>query len=187
MTISISGKHVELGESLTTHIDAELTSLIHRYMNEPLEAHVVVSKEHHVFQTDVSVHISKHFVVHCCGIDADPYKSTHHALDKLDKQIRKYKERLRDRKRRESDYKELPVSYYIIDSTKEDTGADVPVVIAESAKNIPTVTVSDAVMKLDLMNQPVLLFKNAANNELNVVYKREDGNIGWIDPTKKLS
>jgi ribosomal subunit interface protein len=186
MAITITGKHIEVGESLSTHVKDALSNTIHRYMDEPLEGTVVLSKENLHFRADVTVHISKNFNMCCHGVDEDAYKSCDTALRKLEGLIRKYKNRLRDRKRKESDYHALPVSYYVIDAAKEEDTGEAPAVIAESSQDVIKLSVGDAVMRLDLSGQPVLLFRNAVHNELNVVYRRQDGNIGWIDPTKKL-
>ncbi len=186
MTVSVSGKHVEVGDSLREHIQTHLVALVSKHMGEELESSVTVSKEGQNFKVDMNVHISKNFSATCQGVDPDAYKAADSALARLDTRIKKYKDRLRDRKRHDSDYHALPVSYSVIDSSEgEDKGA--PVIIAERAQDISTLSVSDAVMKLDLTDQPLLLFTNAANGQLNVIYKRMDGNIGWIDPSRKVS
>lgn len=187
MAITITGKHIEVGESLSTHVKDALSNTIHRYMDEPLEGSVVMSKENLHFRADITVHISKNFNMCCHGLDGDAYKAFDAALHKLEGLIRKYKTRLRDRKRKEGDYHALPASYYVIDTAKQEDTGEAPAVIAESAHEVIKLSVGDAVMRLDLSGHPVLLFRNASNNELNVVYRRQDGNIGWIDPTKKLA
>lgn len=186
MTISITGKHVELGESLTQFIETEVHKITKNHMNDDVETTVTVSKDHHMFRTDISVHVSKSFIVFCQGSDADAYKSAANAVEKLEKQIVKYRTRLRDRKRKEGEGARPIAAYYVIDSAHEDEGQDTPVVIAEMEHEIPHITVSDAVMKLDLGSKTMVIFKNRANDAINVVYRRPDGNIGWIDPTKKV-
>jgi ribosomal subunit interface protein len=186
MSITITGKHIEVGESLKQHAEHALVELINRYMGEPLEGQVVIAKDHHTFRVDITLHVSKHFNVFCNGSDVDAYKAFDSTLQKLEGQIKKYKTRLRDRKRKEGDYHTLPASYYVINPNHDNELEEAPAIIAESAKNIVTLSVGDAVMKMDLSDQPVVLFRNASHGELNVVYRRQDGNIGWIDPTKTL-
>ncbi len=192
MPISITGKHIEVGDSLKDFINQELRQLVSHYMGDILEAHVTVSKEHatkerFVFKTDISVHITRNFVVHCHGHDEDAYRSVTIALQKLESRIKKYKTRLRDRKRhRDMDHEEIPVQQYVLQAAEEDTGEDTPLIIAEMASQIHHLSVGEAVMRMDLSEAPVVMFRNAANGELNVVYKRHDGHIGWIDPTKKV-
>ena len=185
MTIIITGKHLEIGESLKTHIETELTSIVSRYMGEILEAQVVVGKENHLFRTDISVHISKNFVVHCHGQDTDPYKSAINALEKLESRISRYKKRLNDRRRHRDHHDHAPMQaqQYVLHGENEDVGEDVPLIIAEMSSEIPTLTVSEAVMKMDLADVAILMFRNAGNGQFNVVHRRTDGHVGWIDPT----
>jgi ribosomal subunit interface protein len=191
MPISITGKHIEVGDSLRDFINQELRKVVSHYMGDILEAHVTVSKEHatkerFIFKTDVSVHITRNLVVHCHGHDEDAYRSVTNALQKLESRIRRYKTRLRDRKRHRDDHPEIPAQQYILQSTEEDIGEDTPLIIAEMTSQIHQLSVGEAVMRMDLSESPVVMFRNAANGELNVVYKRADGHIGWIDPTKKV-
>lgn len=181
MTIAVSGKHIEVGESLTTHSQKSVSDLITRYMGTVLEASVTFAKDHHLFVADVQVHISHHFVVNCHGEDEDPYKALAHALEKLEARIRKYKNRLKTKKRGEKDAFSQ-ASKYVIAPQEEDAEGDVPLTIAELDTPIECLSVSEAVMRLEISNYPVVVFKNASNDRVNVVYKRPDSHIGWIDP-----
>lgn len=135
----------------------------------------------------ITVHIGHHFVVHCHGQDEDPYRSVTNALHKLQTRIKRYKNRLRNRKRhpREESVEALPALQYIVNGTEEDTGTDAPLIIAEMNSQVLALSVGEAVMRMDLSESPVLLFRNAASGQFNVVYKRPDGNVGWIDPFLK--
>ncbi len=191
MPISITGKHIEVGNSLKDFINQELRRVVSHYMGDILEAHVTVGKEHatkerFLFKTDISVHITRHFVVHCHGHDEDAYRSVTNGLQKLESRIRRYKTRLHDRKRHRDDHAEIQAQQYILHAETEDTGEDTPLIIAEMTSQIHQLSVGEAVMRMDLSDAPVVMFRNAGNGELNVVYKRADGHIGWIDPTKKL-
>jgi ribosomal subunit interface protein len=182
MTISVTGKHMEVGESLAAFTHESIKNIVERYMGNILEATATYSKDHHEFHVDVQVHISHHFVVHCHGKDEDAYKALTHALEKLGNRIKKYKDRLKNHKRLDEKADFTEGSKYLIASSEEDAGKDVPVTIAELNTPIETLTVGEAVMRLEVTNYPVLVFKNTAQNRINVVYNRPDGNIGWIDP-----
>lgn len=194
MTITITGKHLEVGDSLRDFIHQELGRVVSHYMGgEFLEAHITISKDHlskekFAFKTDISVHISRNFLACCHGQDEDAYKSVTHALEKLETRIKKYKNRLNDRHRhRGADHNPLPMQQYILQSDQEDTGEDTPLIIAEMTGEVSHLSVGEAVMRMDLADAPVIMFRNAANGQLNVVYKRSDGHIGWIDPSRQLA
>lgn len=182
MTILVSGKHMEVGETLTQHCVKAVEDLITRYMGSALEASVTYAKDHHLFKVDVQVHISHHFVVNCHGEDEDPYKAIAHALEKLEAKIRKYKNRLKSKKRGIEKPDFVQASKFLIAPQEEDNEGDTPLTIAELDTPIEALSVSEAVMRLEIGNYPVVVFKNAAQNRINVVYKRPDGHIGWIDP-----
>jgi ribosomal subunit interface protein len=181
MKISTSGKHIEVGESLKAHIETALKTLVTRQLGDVLEAHVVVSKDNYQFTTDISVHVSRHFTVRAHAQDTDPYRSCDLALEKMETRIHRYKARLRDQKRfRDEDI--LPAQQYVISSDNEDQGEDTPLIIAEMSHDIQTLSVGEAVMRMDLSESPVMMFKNSKSGHFNVVYRRLDGHIGWIDP-----
>lgn len=188
MNILISGKNIETGDSLKQHVEAAIKQIVDRYFGEVLEVDVTFTKHNFLFKTDIAFHVSSHFVVRTHCEESDPYRSFDLTLGKIEKRIQRYKSRLRARKRQMSVEKEiinLPASNYVVDSREEDNAeADVPLIIAEMNSEIPTVSVSDAVMRMDLTDDTVMMFRNAASGQFNVVYRRQDGNIGWIDPQK---
>jgi ribosomal subunit interface protein len=184
MSIHVAGHQMDVGASLNTFIQTELKNLLEKYVGDTHESHVHLSKDHHEFVTDLAVHVSKNLVLHSKGRDSDAYKSFSDALTKLETRVKKYRSRLRDRKRQ--DAVGIEASYFVVNHEAEDSGTDTPVVIAEMTHDIHDLTVSEAVMKLDLADSPVVVFKNAANSQLNVVYRRRDGNVGWIDPSKHV-
>lgn len=182
MKISISGKHIEVGESLRTHIDSALKTIVTRQLGDVLEAQVIVSKDNFQFTTDISVHVSRHFTVRSHAQDTDPYRSCDLALERMEARIHRYKARLRDQKRnRDEDI--LPAQQYVISTDDEDKGEETPLIIAEMSHDIQTLSVGEAVMRMDLSDSPVMMFKNSKSGNFNVVYRRPDGHIGWIDPT----
>lgn len=190
MSITITGKHMDVGDSLKNHIATEIETVVTRYMDEAHEAAVTIAKDaHHQFKIDIQIHVGRSFLVHCMAHDEDPYKAVSMAVEKLASQIRRYKTRLRDKKRHSADheYRAELVQKFIIKPQEEDTSDDNPLIIAESTSEIHTLSVGDAVMRMDLSSLPVVFFRNAANGELNVVFRRNDGHVGWIDPTRKLA
>lgn len=189
MGITISGNHMDLGESFQGHIESHLHNLLQKYMDGEPHAQVHVhkthaSKEKFTFKTDVHIHVAKGFDVRADSEDVDAYKSFNDAVQKLETRIKRYKNRLRDRKRQEMQSDPLSVPYFVIDSSQHQE-EDAPTIIAETVQNVPHVSVSEAVMHMELGGQPVFVFKNASTDSLNVVYRRKDGHVGWIDPSKK--
>lgn len=186
MKIIVSGKNIETGDSLKQHVEAAVQTMVDRYFGDVLEVHVNFSKDGFRFVTEISFHVSRHFVVRTHGEEGDPYRSFDLTLGKIEKRIQRYKSRLRSRKRQNATEKEMldvPASRYVLDNMGEDTGeTDVPLIIAEMNSEIPTISVSDAVMRMDLTEDTVMMFRNAASGQFNVVYRRQDGNIGWINP-----
>lgn len=182
MKISTSGKHIEVGESLKAHIETTLKTIVNRHLGDVLEAQVVVSKDNtYQFTTDISIHVSRHFTVRAHAQDEDPYRSCDLALEKMEARIHRYKARLRDQKRtRDEDIS--PAQQYVINTQEEDKGEDTPLIIAEMSHEIHTLSVGEAVMRMDLSESPVMMFKNESSGHFNVVYRRHDGHIGWIDP-----
>jgi len=185
MSINISGKHIEVGDALRNHIQSNLEAVTQRYFGDPIEAHIVVEKHSHKFSIDLAVHLSKHLIVRSHGEDDDAYRAFDLASQKMENRIKRYKSRLRDRKRSNSDDDLIQAQQYTISSEHEDQGHDTPLVIAEMDSHVPSLSVSEAVMVMDLTEQPVVMFKNIKHGEFNVVYRRPDGHIGWIDPKIK--
>jgi ribosomal subunit interface protein len=190
MIITITGKQMEIGDSLKEFINKEIETVITRYMEDAHEVTITMVKDaHHQFKTEVTLHVGKSFLVHCSGSDSDPYKSVSSALTKLESQIRRYKTRLRDKKRHAANHEHRAeiVQKFVIKPQEEDTHDDNPLIIAEMTSEIHTLSVGDAVMRMDLSAAPVVVFRNAANGEMNVVFRRNDGHVGWIDPSQKLA
>lgn len=187
MKIIVSGKNIETGDSLKQHVETAIHTMVERYFGDILEVHVNFSKDGFRFATEISFHVSRHFVVRTHCEEGDPYRSFDLTLAKIEKRIQRYKSRLRSKKRQhttEKDMIDVPASRYVLENVEEDTGeSDVPLIIAEMNSEIPTVSVSDAVMRMDLTEDTVMMFRNAASGQFNVVYRRQDGNIGWINPT----
>lgn len=181
----ITGKHLDIGDSLKSHIEESISNMVSKYFGDVLEVHVNIEKNSFNFATDLSFHISRHFIVRTRADDSDPYRSFELAMDKMDKRTQKYRTRLRETRRQDAalEKEQVPALTYVLNAESEDNGRDDnPIIIAEMDSIVPTVCVSDAVMHMDLTEQPVLMFKNIKSGKINVVFKRQDGNVGWIDP-----
>jgi len=191
MQITVTGKQIDVGDSLRSHIGEALDGIVGKYFGTAIEAAVVMSREGHLFRADVAVHIARGIKVQGHDTADDAYTAFDVAAAHLAKRLRRHKRRLRDHNPRSAAPVEAAQQYVIAGPTSEsvhETGAgaeggDAPVVIAEQSLDIDTLSVSEAVMRLDLEDVPALMFRNAGSGTLNVVYRRPDGNVGWIDPS----
>jgi ribosomal subunit interface protein len=183
MKVTISGKHIEVGDSLRSHIETRLGEITSHYLTDLLEANIVVSKNTFQFTTEISLHVSHNFIVRARAEDQDAYRSVDLVFGKVEARLKRYKSRLKDRKKHHDPEAVVwSAQKYVIDKEAEDKGEDNPLIIAEMTKEIPTLSVSEAVMQMDLSESPALLFRNPKSGVLNVVYRREDGHIGWVSP-----
>jgi ribosomal subunit interface protein len=193
MQLTVTGKQIDIGDALRRHVEASLSSILGKYFGTAIEAHVVVSKEAHLSRAEISVHIGRGIIVNAHAAATEAYAGFDVAAERVGKQLRRYKRRLRDHhaKARESsaasehamDYVLAPVAEDTEDGEAEPQGnGGGPAVIAEMSTELPKLTVGEAAMRMDLADAPVLLFRNRSHGELNLVYRRADGNIGWIDP-----
>lgn len=192
MQLSVKGKQLDVGDALRAHVGDSLSRILGKYFGDALDVGVTVSREGHQYRVAVSVHIGRGMQIQAQGEADGAYAAFDAAAEHLAKRLRRYKRRLRDH-RKESDAAPapLPAQQYILagdagteDDTVESDAA--PVVIAEMATEIPSLTVSEAVMRMDLGDLPALMFRSSAHGGLNMVYRRPDGNIGWIDPRGNL-
>ena len=186
MQLSIHGKQMDLGDALRTHIADKLEDINQKYFNRAIEAIVTLSPEGHAFvKTHISIRVGKDIMVMSDAQDADPYASFDGAYDKVAKQLRRYKRRLRDHHERLEEATFIQAQNYVLTpepESEQEPEKDEPAVVAEMITNIQTMSVSEAVMRLDLSGENALLFKNPQHQGLNMVYRRSDGNIGWVDP-----
>jgi ribosomal subunit interface protein len=193
MQLTVTGKQIDIGDALRRHVEASLSSILSKYFGTAIEAHVVVAKEAHLGRAEISVHIGRGIVVNAHAATSDIYTAFDTAAERIGKQLRRYKRRLRDHhaKARESMAASERAMDYVLAPAAEDSEPDetspqgdggAPAVVAEMSTELPSLTVGEAVMRMDLADAPVLLFRNRSHGELNLVYRRADGNIGWIDP-----
>jgi len=188
MDVSVVGKQVDIGAALRSHVEDQLHAGVKKYFDRAIDATVTVSRDGHRFQADISVHAGRGIVMQGGASAVDAYTAFDTALERIAKRLRRYKRRLRDHhKGRTGEVGEetLPAQYSVIAAAsgdQDEVQGDQPVIIAEMSHEIATLTVGEAVMRMDLGNLPVLMFRNRAHNGLNVIYRRADGNVGWIDP-----
>ena len=187
MQITVTGKQIDVGESLRGHVEAATLAVVEKYFGRALEAHVVFSRERHLFLSDISVHAGRGLLVQCHGESGDAYAAFDDAAERLEKQLRRYKRWLRNHHKGAKPDEEAPqpATDYVLahaDAEQASAAGDQPLVIAEMRTSIPRLSVSEAVMRLDLADLPALLFRNSKHGNLNLVYRRRDGNVGWIDP-----
>ncbi len=191
MNITVSGKGVDVGESLRAHIDQRLTNGINKYLDRISQVNAVVSRESHNFRVDISANLGTHsgITIKSRADAGDIYACFDLAADKIEKQVRRYKRRLTNHHKEKItglDMAEMPVKAKKYVLSGDDNAADQEdasaVIIAEKATDILTMSVSTAVMKMDLEDLPALLFFNSSHGRINVVYRRADGNISWVDP-----
>jgi ribosomal subunit interface protein len=191
MHVTVKGKQIEVGDALRDHVESALTASVSKYFSNPLESQIVFTREAHLFRADVSVHVGRSILVQGQGLAADAYAAGDAAIEHVAKRLRRHKRRLRDHhKERDSKVEALTAQAYVLAAEADDDDAapgdgstdDRPVVVAEMTTEILTLSVGEAVMRLDLGDQPALMFRHAGHGGLNLVYRRPDGNIGWIDP-----
>ncbi len=187
MRYQITGKHIDIGEALQTHVKAELGEVIEKYAQRPTDAQIIFSKAAHEYFCEATIHLSTGLSAAAKGHATEIYAAFESCREKMDKQMRRYKRRLRNHHRDRPEPVEFGGgSSYILaaDDELEDTDTSTlqPIVIAEMETKIPAITVGEAVMQLELAGQKMLVFRNEGHGGVNVVYRRDDGNIGWIDP-----
>ncbi len=190
MQIKITGKHLDIGDALRTHIENKLQSLRERFFEGTVHGNVVLEKRRNLFLTDCTIHLATGLVLQAHAEDSAAMSSADGALAHLEKQLKKYKQRLKDHHRNPREAREpREAAKYVIQYEEhegdEPEGLHAPV-IAETSTVIPQLSVGEAVMQLDISTTPFVLFHNSKEGRLNVVYRRPDGNIGWLDPRANL-
>jgi ribosomal subunit interface protein len=186
MQISVKGKQLDVGEAWRSHVEENLPAVVGKYFETAQDAQVTLAKQGATFHVDMVVHIGKRILVHSHGATGDAYSAFEEAADHLAKRLRRYKRRLRDHHQERSDQVEaLLAQQYVLageDIESESEEKDEPMVVAEMETQIETLSVGEAVMRMDLANLPAMMFRNRAHGGLNMVYHRGDGHIGWVDP-----
>jgi ribosomal subunit interface protein len=192
MQLTITGKQIDTGAALRQHVEAGLGAILERYFGTAIEAHVVIAREAHLTRCDLLVHVGRGIEVNAGAAAAEPYAAFDAAAERVAKQLRRYKRWLRGHHGKAKEPLEQATDYVLAPVADEPEEAEAlsppegddggPAVIAEMRTDLPHLTVGEAAMRLDLAGAPVLLFRNRSHGELNLVYRRSDGHIGWIDP-----
>lgn len=195
MQLIVTGKQVDVGEALRTHVSAALDAILGKYFGSAIDAHVVFAREGYLIRAEIAVRLSRGILVNGRAAGSEFYGAFDGAAERIAKQLRRYKRRLHDHHAKnrapgETAEHEERARSYILAAGEEDAEevalvgeAVAPVVIAEMSTELPQLTVGEAVMRMDLADTVFLLFRNRAHGQLNLVYRRGDGNIGWIDPS----
>jgi ribosomal subunit interface protein len=187
MNLRISGKHMDIGDSFRTRIEARIADTMAKYFDGGYSGHVTVSKSGPRFSADCMLHLDSGAALQATSNAHEPVAAFEGAAERLEKRLRRYKRRLKSRSFASS-ANGVDVAYTIMESIPEDDEHEVPddyapAIVAESTMALKTMSVASAVIELDTKDSPVFVFRNAGNDEINIIYRRPDGNIGWIDPS----
>jgi ribosomal subunit interface protein len=188
MQIDVNGKQIDIGDALRGHVVGELTASMEKYAERPTEAAVTFTRDGHEFKCECSAHLSTGMKAQASGRAGDIYAAFDMANDRLAKQLRRYKRRLKNHhKARNTPFESFGASSFVIEADApdvEDASESLqPVIIAEAKTSIPVLSVGEAVLQMEIGEEPLLMFRNEKNNEIGVVYRRDDGNVGWIEPS----
>jgi ribosomal subunit interface protein len=191
MPLRISGKNINIGEALRTHVSDRLNAATGKYFDGSVTGHVTIEPEGSGYRTDCTLHLASGVTLQAEGRAQEVYASFDQTAARIESRLRRYKRKLKDRgaaAARDSGPVGEPIRYTVIGALDEAEEAPAehefkPAVVAESEKFLQEFSVSAAVLELDLTGAPVLVFRHATTNRVNVIYRRLDGNIGWVDPT----
>lgn len=184
MQLTVKGKHLDVGDSLREHVRANLEHTAGKYFRNPVDATVIFTKEKgHRYRADISVHLGSGIVLQAQHEADEAYAAFDIAAHRVATRLARYKDKVRDHHRWEDPIAVHAAAYTTFQANENDANAGAgPVIVAEMQTQVATLAVSDAVMRLELGDLPALLFRNPANGQFNLVYRRKDGNIGWIEP-----
>lgn len=188
MGLRISGKNINIGEALRTHVSERLKSVTEKYFDGSITGHVTVEPEGSGYRTDCTLHLASGVTIQADGRAQEVYASVDQTATRIESRMRRYKRKLKDRGAAQRDAAiSEPMRYTVLSALDETEEAPhesefKPAIVAESEKTLQQLSVSAAVLELDLSGLPVLAFRHATTGRVNVIYRRNDGNIGWIDP-----
>lgn len=195
MDIRVSGQQVETGEALKEHVVERLEAVAEKYFSRTISAQVTFRKAPHgAFHCDIVCHVMTGLILKGSGEAQDAHPAFDQAAERIEKQLRRYMRRLKDRSVQAAAAEAQRATGYSVDDIdgagytifaageEEEEAVDAPLIVAETRVDIPQASVSDAVMMLDLRNTNALLFLNAGTSAYNMVYRRQDGTIGWVEP-----
>ena len=190
MTVRVSGKSISVGEALRGRVSERTEEVLRKYFDGNYSGHITLSKDGFGFRTDCALHLDSGITLEAESNAADAYASADQALLLIEKRLRRYKSRLKDRSERKAHaaaaaMAEMDAPSYVIEapaSDGEDETAYNAVIIAEATTSLKRLSVSEAVMELDLTGAPVIVFQHGSSGRVNIIYRRPDGNVGWVDP-----
>lgn len=185
MNITLTGKQVDIGDRLHKHVEENLDSSVNKYFPAPISSQVVFAKDGEDFAVEITVHPAKNIILKGTGIANDPYSAFDAANAHIATRLRRHKTKLNDHKQNISLAELASEAVFSFDENQEDEvniDENAPLTIAETDANVPVCTVSEAVMLMDLSNESAILFRNSSNSRISMVYRRKDGNIGWVEP-----
>jgi hypothetical protein len=188
MQLSVKGKQIDVGDALRTHVQTQLQDIVGKYFSGTIDANVTFSKDAQLFRADINVHAGRGILLQANASSHEPYPAFDSAAARIAKRLRRYKKKIVDHhhEAHRSEEAQIANSFILhgVEPEHEEEANDNPVVVAEMTTPIDMLTVSEAVMRLDLGDMPALMFRNRAHGRLNMIYRRTDGNIGWVDPTE---
>jgi ribosomal subunit interface protein len=189
MSLTIAGKNMDVGSALRQRIEERISASVDKYFDGNFSGQVTVEKSGAGFEADITLHLDTGVVLRTSAKEMDPTHAFEAAADRTDKRLRRYKRRLKahhnHQNNRHAEESSVATQFVLAtpDEDEELPENYAPLVVAETPTKIRTMTVGMAVLELDLIDAPVLMFRNAANGSINVVFQRADGNVGWIDPS----
>ncbi|HWP27535.1 MAG TPA: ribosome-associated translation inhibitor RaiA [Xanthobacteraceae bacterium] len=190
MPFRVSGKNIDVGEALRERIGARIAEALQKYFDGGYSGHATVARDGYGFRTECAVHLDSGVTLHADAQAADAYASADRAALRIEKRLRRYHRRLKEHHARHNNQKAalaaaLSAPSYVIAAPEEESEEEItefnPVIIAESTTALKRLSVSEAVMELDFTGAPVMVFRHAGHGRVNIVYRRADGHIGWID------
>jgi len=184
MTLRVSGQNLDIGEALRTHVHARVAESLSKYFDHDYTGHVTVKKEGTGFRTDCLIHLPTGLTLQTDSMAHDPHASVDQATERLARRLKRYKHRIKDYHARPDSLTDGESTDYVIAAPDDEEGMSgefTPVIVAESSTRMRRLSVSQAVVDLDLTGAAALVFRHAGHGRVNVVYRRPDGHIGWID------
>ena len=191
MELRVSGKNFDIGEALRQHVLTRVNAAIGKYFNGSVAGHIIVDHEGAGYKSDCTLHLSSGTTLHSEGSAHDAYASFDQAAERLEKRLRRYKRRLTGRhgpthgQTNDAANQLETMARYVLEAPTDDHDETVefsPIIVAEKTTALKRISVSEAVIDLDMTGVPVVVFRHAGSGRVNIVYRRRDGNIGWIDP-----
>lgn len=188
MQIQVKGKQIDVGDALTEHVEAAFAEMVEKYFDRPVDAVVTFSRDARAYRCDAHVHLPTGLNAQSSGRAQEIYAAFDQSAERIDKQLRRYKRRLRDHHReRQGPIPAQAAPEFVLETAQFENEAEEPetlkpVIVAETTKDLPSFSVGEAVMQMELAGSDHLLFRHDASGRFNLVYRRQDGNVGWIDP-----